>query len=93
MEFDLNTINEQFRDESPDRIIAWAISHSKRPIVSTNFGPYEAAILHACVKQKPDIKVIWCDSGYNTDETYRHAETLIAELELEISIYLSLIHI
>lgn len=88
MEFDLNTINEQFRDEPPDRIIAWAVSHSKHPIVSTNFGPYEAAILHACVKQKPDIKVIWCDSGYNTEETYRHAETLIAELELKISIYL-----
>ncbi|MAI42397.1 MAG: phosphoadenylylsulfate reductase [Gammaproteobacteria bacterium] len=88
MEFDLSTINEQFRDEPPDRIIAWAISNSKHPIVSTNFGPHEAAILYACVKQKPDIKVIWCDSGYNTEETYRHADTLIAELKLEISIYL-----
>ena len=90
MKFDLNKMNRQFRDESPNRIIAWALSISKRPIVTTNFRPYEAAILHACIEQKPDIKVIWCDSGYNTTETYRHAEALIAKLKLEISIYLPL---
>ena len=26
---------------------------------------------------KKDITVIWCDTGYNTNETYKHAEEII----------------
>ena len=33
------------------------------------------------------MPVIWCDSGYNTNATYRHAESLIADLKLNVSLY------
>ena len=88
MDLDLAKVNNDLRHERPERIIEWAVSISKRPILTTNFGPYEAALLHECVKCKPDITVIWCDSGYNTAETYRHAEELIARLKLNITVYL-----
>ena len=52
----------------------WAMSKTERPIVSTNFRPYEAAILHATSRAKKDIQVIWCDTGYNTPNTYKHAD-------------------
>ena len=90
MDLDLTKVNKELRNEIPEKIIEWAVSVSKRPILTTNFGPYEAAILYACVKCRPDITVIWCDSGYNTDETYCHADELIARLKLNISIYLPL---
>ena len=90
MDLDLTKVNKELRNEIPEKIIEWAVSVSKRPILTTNFGPYEAAILYACVKCKPDITVIWCDSGYNTDETYCHADELIARLKLNLSVYLPL---
>ena len=90
MDLDLTRVNKELRNETPEKILEWAVSVSKRPILTTNFGPYEAAILHACVKYQPDIRVVWCDSGYNTDETYRHADELISRLKLNISVYLPL---
>lgn len=80
-------INEQLRNAGPAEIVAWALRASKRPVVTTNFRPYEAAILHAVTQEKSDLPVIWCDSGYNTSFTYQHAERTIAQLELNIDLY------
>ncbi len=33
------------------------------------------------------IPVIWCDTGYNTPFTYRHAEDLIERLGLNVHLY------
>jgi len=72
--------NKVLRDKSPIERIKWAIDYAQKPVVTTNFRPYEAAILHACVSVKPDITVIWCDTGYNTSATYKHAEATIKQL-------------
>jgi len=72
---------------TPLELIQWAIKKAKNPIVTTNFRPYEVALLYACTQVKPDIKVIWCDTGYNTPQTYRHAEDLIKRLNLNIKLY------
>ena len=87
MRIDLTKINEELRNESPEKIIKWALSISTCPVLTTNFGPYEASIIYACIKYKPDLPIIWCDSGYNTVETYRHAHELIARFYLNIAIY------
>ncbi len=87
MGLDLTKINKELQHESPDKIIKWALSISNCPILTTNFGPYEASIIYACTKYKPDMTIIWCDSGYNTVETYRHANELITRFNLNISIY------
>ena len=87
MTLDLVKINEELKDSTPSEIIKWALSLSENTIVTTNFRPYESVILHAVSSVKKDIKVIWCDTGYNTNETYRHAEELIEELDLNIKLY------
>ncbi len=79
--------NNLFKTASPDKIVKWALKKAKNPVITTNFRPYEVAILHACVSVKPDIKVIWCDTGYNTPQTYAHAEELIKKLNLNIHLY------
>ena len=81
------TLNIQFKGIPPGEIISWAIKQALKPVVTTNFRPYEVAILHAVVEVKSDIPVIWCDTGYNTPNTYRHAEQLIASLGLNIDLY------
>lgn len=81
--------NVELRAKSPLEIIRWAVGQSGgRAIVSTNFRPYEAAILHAAVQVQPDIPVLWVDHGYNRQSTYRHAEELRSRLKLNLKPYL-----
>lgn len=83
----ITAINEKLRNASPQEIIRWALWMAIRPVVTTNFRPYEAAILHAVTSEKSDVPVIWCDSGYNTSYTYVHAEKMTRQLNLNVDIY------
>lgn len=87
MNLDLDKINGKLKDKSPSEIISWAISFAKNAVITTNFRPYEVAILNAVTEVKKDIKVIWCDTGYNTVQTYKHAEEIIEKLNLNIHLY------
>lgn len=88
MSIDLNAANAALEGKSPQEIIAWALENSDKPLVTTNFRPYEAVILHMAAQVKPDIKVLWVDSGYNTSATYRFAEKVIQDLNLNIETYI-----
>lgn len=87
-EKELKSLNEKFRQASPEEIVKWAFTVSNKPVVTTNFRPYEASILHACASQDPSVKVIWCDTGYNTPQTYRHASEVIDLLHLNVKLYI-----
>ena len=84
---DIEQINLDLADKSPEDIIQWALANSSNPLVTTNFRPYESAILHATCKLKKDLKVVWCDTGYNTPDTYRHAKELIGLLDMNMHVY------
>lgn len=84
---EIEKINQELRDKSPEQIVAWALSIAKKPVVTTNFRPYESAILHLTSKQQAQIPVIWCDTGYNTPSTYRYAKDLIQSLKLNLKLY------
>ncbi len=84
---DIAKLNVQFKGIPPEEIISWAIAHAKKAVVTTNFRPYEVAILNAVSQVKQDIPVVWCDTGYNTPNTYKHAEELITRLNLNIDLY------
>lgn len=87
MSINIVEINKELRFKNPLEIIEWAISIAKNPVITTNFRPYEVAILNAVTEVKKNIKVIWCDTGYNTVQTYKHAEELIEKLKLNIQLY------
>jgi len=81
--------NVELRSKEPIEIVRWGIAQSGgRAIVSTNFRPYEAAILHLVTQVQPDIPVLWVDHGYNRAATYRHAEDLRKRLQLNLKAYL-----
>ena len=86
-QMNLEEINKKLQNKSPEEIINWAITIAHKPIVTTNFRPYEVAILNAVTAVKKDVIVVWCDTGYNTQQTYKHAEEIIKKLNLNIYLY------
>jgi phosphoadenosine phosphosulfate reductase len=81
--------NAELRSKPPLEIIRWAVAQAGgRAIVSTNFRPYEAVILHLATQVQPDIPVLWVDHGYNRPATYRHAEQLRKQLNLNLKPFL-----
>lgn len=87
IETTIEGVNKRLKEASPKEIIQWALSIAERPVVTTNFRPYEGAILHAVTSELKEINVLWCDTGYNTPQTYKHAEELIDVLALNIKLY------
>lgn len=87
MTINIEQINKDLRKKTPLEIITWAVLNANNPVVTTNFRPYEAAILHAVTRIKKDLKVIWCDTGYNTPQTYKHAQAVITQLDLNVHLY------
>jgi phosphoadenosine phosphosulfate reductase len=82
-------INDELRSQSPLEIVGWAVAQANgHAVVSTNFRPYEAAVLHLCVQVKPDLPVLWVDHGYNRPAIYRHVEELKQRLKLNLKAYL-----
>lgn len=79
--------NEILKEKSPDQIIEWAITLSKKRIITTSFGVYSAVLLSAVSSKDKSINVLWCDTGFNDHLTYKHGNTLIDSLNLNLSIY------
>lgn len=89
MSLDLQRINAEF-GKDPQKLIEWALSLNKKSIVTTNFRPFEAVILHMLTQVQPDIPVVWMDNGYNTPTTYQYVDELTQRLNLNLVTYLPL---
>jgi len=86
---DLQEANQRLETASPADILQWGHEVSGgRIIISTNFRPFEAVLLHMAVQQIPDIPVLWVDHGYNTPSTYRCAEACREQLNLNVHLYI-----
>ncbi len=84
---DLEQVNRDLGGDAPG-LVRWALSLGKPTIVTSNFRPFAAVMLHLVTRVRADIPVIWMDSGYNTAETYQHAEALRTQLGLDLRIYM-----
>ena len=81
--------NAELRNQPALEIVRWAVAQANgRALVSTNFRPYEAVVLHLCAQVQPDLPVLWVDHGYNRPATYKHAEELKKLLKLNLKPYL-----
>jgi phosphoadenosine phosphosulfate reductase len=69
-------------------LVEWAVGLNQSAIITTNFRPFEAVILHMVTRVNPKVPVIWMDNGYNTDATYRFADEVTKLLGLSLHIYL-----
>lgn len=89
MSLNIDEINERLGND-PQALVEWALSLDKRPICTTNFRPFEAVILHMVTQVRPDIPIVWMDSGYNTPATYQFADEVSQKLGLNRILYLPL---
>ncbi len=83
----IDAVNHALGDATPTQIIEWALGQGAA-IVTTNFRPYEAVILHLVTLLKPNIPVLWVDHGSNLPETYLFAEKTCKVLGIELHPFL-----
>ena len=75
VDLDLGAANEELRHASADDAIKYALKHCGDAVaLTTSFGIGSALMLHLVTRHKPDIPVIWIDTGYLPRETYLYAE-------------------
>ncbi|MFC0269703.1 phosphoadenosine phosphosulfate reductase domain-containing protein [Kushneria aurantia] len=86
-QLDIDAVNRDL-GRDPHALVEWALSLDKRPICTTNFRPFEAVILHMVTRVRPDVPIVWMDSGYNTPATYQFADAVSQQLGLNRIIYL-----
>lgn len=84
---DLGPVNARLASAHPRDVVAWALARAVRPMVTTSFGLHSAAMLHLVARQRPDVSVVWIDTGFNTADTYRHADMLARSLRLDLRVY------
>ena len=92
MSLDLVHINAEL-GRNAQGLVDWAVGLGQRAIITTNFRPFEAVILHMVTRANsnlntPKVPVIWMDNGYNTEATYRFADEVTKLLKLDLHIYL-----
>ena len=80
-------VNHELDGRDPQAVITWALAQARNPVVTTNFRPHSAALLHMVTQARSGIPVVWIDTGYNTPTTYRYAESLRARLDLNLLVY------
>jgi phosphoadenosine phosphosulfate reductase len=57
--------------------------------MSTSFGIQSAVTLRLATRVLPQIPIIWVDTGYLPAETYRYAEQLTSQLNLNLHVFQS----
>lgn len=86
---DLAQINAELGRDA-QALVNWAVGLGQPTIVTTNFRPFEAVILHMVTRANPNVPVVWMDNGYNTPATYQFADAVTKQLGLNLKIYLPL---
>ena len=84
---DLAHINAEL-GRNAQGLVDWAVGLDQPAIITTNFRPFEAVILHMVTRANPRVPVVWMDNGYNTEATYRFADEVRKLLKLDLHIYL-----
>lgn len=87
MSQDLEHINAEL-GRNAQGLVDWAVGLNQRAIITTNFRPFEAVILHMVTRSSAAVPVVWMDNGYNTEATYRFADEVTQLLKLNLHIYL-----
>jgi phosphoadenosine phosphosulfate reductase len=84
----LDRCNDLFAAKSaPDRV-AWALENlPQQHVLTSSFGAQAAVSLHLVTRHTPDIPVVFIDTGYLFDETYRFIDELAERLKLNLHVF------
>ena len=80
----MNSSVDSFKHD-PLKVLRWTMEMFNGQVaMSTSFGIQSAVLLHMATQVKPDIPVVWVDTGYLPKETYEYAEQLRDVLNLNL---------
>jgi len=87
----LDELNERLSSASAEDRVSWAIETlGENTVMTTSFGIQSAVMLHLVTKIKPDIKVVFIDTGYHFSETLKFKKELTKRLNLNLYEYSAL---
>lgn len=87
-EIDRDAVNERFAQAQPQELLKWAAEQFGEGLVMTSsFGAQSAVSLHLVTQVIPDVPVVFIDTGYLFDETYRFAMDLTDRLKLNLKVF------
>jgi len=85
---EIKRLNDAWRELPAGEVVRRALQLAPgRAVLSTNFRPYEAVLLHLATQVAPQLPILWVDHGFNRPATYRHAEDLRRRLELNLQTF------
>ena len=82
--------NQHFESLSAEDRVAWALEHLPgEHVLTSSFGIQAAILLHLVTRQRPEIPVVFIDTGYLFPETYLFVDQLTERLKLDLRVYRS----
>ena len=73
---------------SAEELVRWATHEFDEGLaLTTSFGIQSAVMLHMVTVVKPELPIIWVDTGYLHEQTYRFAKQLTERLDLNLQVY------
>ena len=87
-QLDLDTLNSMLEAQHPASVVQWAAGEfGDDLIMSSSFGDQAAVLIHMAIQAKPDIRIVFVDTGYLFPETHRFMEELRLRFRLNIWTY------
>lgn len=84
----VNQANRLLATADAEARVRWALANlPHRQVLASSFGAQSAVMLHLLTRQRPDIPVIFIDTGYHFPETYRFVDELHERLDLNLHVY------
>ncbi len=84
---ELYELNAEFDGADPQTIITWAAERfMPRLAVTSSFQTQSVALLHLIGQTRPDIPVIFLDTGYHFPETLAYRDQLVGQFGLTLRV-------
>ncbi len=85
---DLATLNDKLETCSALDILRYGVeAFGDRLLLTTSFGVQAAVMLHLATQVKPDLPIVFIDTGFHFPETYHFADALTKRLRLNLKVY------
>jgi phosphoadenosine phosphosulfate reductase len=84
---DLGELNRSFEGAHPEEILAWAVETFGADIAaSSSFQTQGVPLLHMISRVKPDLPILFLDTGYHFPETLAFRDQLVREWGLSLRV-------
>jgi phosphoadenosine phosphosulfate reductase len=83
---ELTALNERFESAHPSEIVAWALDGSGlEPIaLASAFQAEGTCVMHMATQVRPDVPILFLETGFHFDETLEFKRTLTERLGLNV---------